>query len=687
MTLEEFSKDFREDVHSYAVTDGNFSRSAFVDCCASRLEEAGILSDFTPCFYKGTGEKKRALELDGYSFDELDDSFSIVIADYRKFSSEASITRTDANGLFGRVKNFISESLNGRLKDAIEDSHPAHSLVLELLQRKTSTVRFKLYIVTDAVMSERIKELPEENIAGIPVDFHIWDISRFHRAAASPVGDEDLEIDFSGFDGGIPCLNASVRADDYRAYLCVLPADVLADAYDRYGSRLLEGNVRAFLSNKVKVNKSIRQTILTQPTMFFAYNNGIACTASEVEVAGEPGGQLLLKKALGLQIVNGGQSTASLSMARRIDKASLAGIFVQMKLSVVPPETSIDIVPAISRCANSQNKVSDADFFSNHEFHRRIEGFSRRIWAPAKSGAQLETHWFYERARGQYLNEQSKLSKRDKDRFLLQNPRSQLVTKTDLAKTENAWRQIPHDVSLGAQKNFLIFSRYAEPEWTRDSDQFNERYFRDVIARMILFNRTEEIVSNEPWYEGGYRANIVAYAMARLSLLISAEFRDMSLDFSKIWNRQALSEVLESQIRIISKAVAEVITSPESGFSNVTEWAKKQLCWQRATKLSIPIVDGFEKELTLKLYAASEKKASREEQKVLSGIERQALVFELGGPFWARLIAWGQPRMFFTPDEMSILSVGAGIPNKIPSDKQSWRLVDLKQRAEGEGFV
>jgi hypothetical protein len=141
MTLEEFSKDLREDVQTYAVTDGNFSRSAFVDCCASRLQEAGVLSDLTPCFYKGTGEKKRALELDGYSFDELDDSFSVVIADYRKFTSEASITRTDANALFGRVKSFIAESLSGRLKDSIEDSHPAHGLVLELLQRRSSTVR------------------------------------------------------------------------------------------------------------------------------------------------------------------------------------------------------------------------------------------------------------------------------------------------------------------------------------------------------------------------------------------------------------------------------------------------------------------------------------------------------------------------------------------------------------------
>lgn len=452
-----------------------------------------------------------------------------------------------------------------------------------------------------------------------------------------------------------------------------------------YGSRLLEGNVRSFLSSKVKVNKNIRQTILNSPNMFFAYNNGIACTASTVEIE-KSGGQFLLKKAVGLQIVNGGQSTASLASARRADKANLADIFIQMKLSVVPAETSVDIVPAISRSANSQTKVSDADFFSNHEFHRRMEGFSRRLWAPATGGSQRETHWFYERARGQYLNEQSKLSKRDKDSFLLQNPRKQLITKTDLAKSENAWRQVPHTVSLGAQKNFMAFSQYAEPEWAKNSDQFNERYFRDVVARTILFDRTEEIVSNELWYEGGYRANIVAYTISRFSLLVDEAFPEMYLDFEKIWKRQVLTEIMEAQLRIIAKAMKDVITSPESGISNVTEWAKRQACWQRATKIEVRAVDGFDKELIPKLIVSSNERAAQGEQRVLSGIERQRLVVNLGIEYWKRLNAWGQGRRFFGPDESSILAVAMAMPRKLPTEKQSWRLVEMKQRAEEEGF-
>lgn len=230
---------------------------------------------------------------------------------------------------------------------------------------------------------------------------------------------------------------------------------------------------------------------------------------------------VLITKAVDLQIVNGGQSTASLSNARRHDKANLDGIFVQMKLSVVPQETSVDVVPAISRCANSQNKVSDADFFSNHEFHRKLEGFSRKIWAPATNGAQHETHWFYERARGQYLNEQSKLTKRDRDRFVLQNPRDQLVTKTDLAKFENSWRQLPHDVSLGAQKNFAVYSKFAEPKWSKNADQFNEVFFKDVMSRARLLRATRNWFPTNP----GIREGIARTSWPIRSLVLQGLLR------------------------------------------------------------------------------------------------------------------------------------------------------------------
>src|SRR5262249_27626882 len=162
-----------------------------------------------------------------------------------------------------------------------------------------------------------------------------------------------------------------------------------------------------------------------------AYNNGISATASEAGFV-ERDGALRLAKLRHLQIVNGGQTTASIFNVMKKDKGvNLDRIRVQMKLSVIKPELVDEMVPRISQYANSQNKVSDADFFSNHPFHVRIEGISRRLWAPAPEGVLTQTHWFYERARGQYANASAWLKPAKKREFDLQNPRGQVMTKTD----------------------------------------------------------------------------------------------------------------------------------------------------------------------------------------------------------------------------------------------------------------
>jgi len=554
-----------------------------------------------------------------------------------------------------------------------------------LYHNRLSVARFRFYLITDSVMSSRIKDWPEAKIAGVPTEFHIWDITRFQRAFESKTGKDDLEVNFQELvSGGVPCLAASVDSDEYRAYLCVIPGSALADIYDQYGSRLLEGNVRSFLSAKGRINKGIRQTILNRPDMFFAFNNGIACTASEVELSN--GAALRVLSASDLQIVNGGQTTASLAAARRNDRAALDNIFVQMKLSVVPPERSGQIIPEISRCANSQNRVSDADFFSNHEFHRRIEQISRKLWAPAVGGAQHGTQWFYERARGQYLNEQSRLTVSEKKKFLLQRPRHQLIAKTDLAKYENVWRQLPHVVSLGAQKNFMAFSSFATEAWDRNADEFNEEYFKRVVAKAILFRRTEQIVSKQPWYQGGYRANIVAYSVAKLSLMIDTEAPGRAMDFRSVWNKQALSFALESQITRIAEAVLDVIVSPEGGLQNITEWAKKEICWKRVAALELPLTSEFYKELIDKDEDVTRRKESRTEQKIEVGIEQQAAVFQLGAEYWKELRQYGIREGLLSPDDEGILAVGAAIPRRLPSEKQSARMMQIKLRLESEGF-
>ena len=166
-----------------------------------------------------------------------------------------------------------------------------------------------------------------------------------------------------------------------------------------------------------------------------------------------------MRKSLkNLQIVNGGQTTSSIYYAfkKNID---ISRIKVQMKLSVIEKKELIDkIIPEISRCANTQNKVDSADFSSNHKFHTTIEKISRRRSYKPQGQSYTNTKWFYERTRGSYNDTRNKIMDRQKRKsFDAECPKKQMFVKTDLAAYVNSWNQKPFLVSLGPQKNFLIF--------------------------------------------------------------------------------------------------------------------------------------------------------------------------------------------------------------------------------------
>lgn len=687
MELEEFRKDFLETARVMAASEGDFEGAAFVAESARRLVEAEELAEFEPCYVPGTGSKNRKFRVDGYCFDDVDGSVALVVAGFNGGPDAGTLTQTDASRFFGMLRTFIEDSVSGRMQQSLEESSPGYVLASELFNHRDTVTRYRAILVTDAVLSSRVRDWPENDLDGHPVEFHIWDMARFHRVFESRVGRDELEVEFTEFsEGGLPCLEASQPDGEYQAFLCVLPAPILADIYDRYGSRLLEGNVRSFLSTKGKVNKNIRTSILTEPAMFFAYNNGISATATNVRVErGQDGLHLL--GATYLQIVNGGQTTASLANARRKDRADLDDVFVQMKLSVVTPDKAETVIPRISYCANSQNKVSDADFFSNHPFHVRIEAISRRLWVPATGGAQYETHWFYERARGQYLNEQVKLTAAEKRKYLHQNPRDQVITKTDLAKYENAWRGLPHVVSLGAQKNFLSFAQWIGERWKHSDAEFNEEFFRNAVAKGILFHHAERLVSRAPWYQGGYRANIVAYTIARLADLTASACPGLVLDFRGIWARQGISQALEEQLSVIARSVFDVIISPDQGFQNVTEWCKKELCWQRVREAPLEIMQALKRELEPADEAIAVRKEARAQQNMDSGIELQAEVVRLGPSYWSQLASWGRGRNLLSGEEDRALGVAARMPRMLPTERQCALLMAVRRRMEEEGFV
>lgn len=689
MDMQDFHKDFLEDIRSTAATIGEGSSAAFVNITTEYLINAEVLPDFTPSFYVGVGKNNKKYRVDGYVLDEFDYTINLIIADYTGCEENRVLQRSQAIQVFDRLLHFVEEAYGNKLYKQIEVSTPCADLVELLRSNKDRLRKYRLILITDGFMSDRIDILPSKSMDGIQVECQIWDIERLFKVCFSDMGRQNIEIDFKAYTSkGIPCIEAcGATTDEYRSFLCIIPGQTLADIYDYFGSQLLEGNVRSFLSTKVAVNKKIRETILKIPNMFFAFNNGVAATAMDLVIENSQEGKYITY-AKDFQIINGGQTTASLSNARHKDKANLNDIFVQMKLTEIDadPDKSGELIRNISRSSNSQNKVSDADFFSTHPFHIRIEQISRRLFAPAVGGSQYDTRWFYERARGQYLQAQMRMTKSEKNKFVAQHPKKQLLTKTDFAKVRNSWRGLPHVVSRGAQTNFMNFAEWVDSEWSNSDIRFNEKYFQESVALMILFKHTENIITHQPWYEQGYRANIVTYSIAMLHESIRSQFPQKEFDLQIVWNRQLIPEAITNELIRITKMVFETLTDPKRDTINVTQWCKREACWLKVKEIKILLNNEIEKVLVEKVEIKSAEKDARKDQRMISGIEAQTKVFEFGASNWKGVMEFVIKKKLVTAEGLSALKLAIQIPAKFPNSYQSQNLLELLEKVYSEGY-
>lgn len=682
MDVEDFAQELLQDVHAESDADGQFLEDVFFQKACDQLTEAGELETADRVPYRFPA---RGIRVDGYGGDPSDSSgaLSLIILDFHVSQAVERLTGSEMNTLFRRLTNYLRYSLDERWRDSLEETSPAFGLADLIAQRWRNVSKVRLLLITNRALSERVDGRPADILEGRQVTYSVWDIRRLHGFATAGSAREDMEVDLvNDFGGPISVLPAQHTAGEHESYLAVVPGDVLADIYDRWGARLLEQNVRVFLQARGKVNRGIRLTLENEPSMFFAYNNGITATAEAVDISNTKG-KLMLRRLTNFQIVNGGQTTASVHVAR-LRGADISQTFVQMKLSVVSAERATTLVPKISEYANSQNRVSAADFFSNHPFHVRIEEFSRRIYAPSPDGSFRQSKWFYERARGQYADARANLTPAKRRKFDLEHPRKQLFTKTDLAKFINVWEGHPHEVSLGAQKNFAAFARRVGTAWKKSPDDFNETWYRNSVAKAVVFRATERIVSSQSWYQGGYRANIVAYTIAKIAHNVAEQ--DRAVDFQPIWRRQALDPAFSEAISVVAERVHDVLVNPPEGISNVTEWAKKQGCWDRVQRLDAKLPSSFVDGLISSEEQKDTARHARREQKQLNGIEAQIAVVNAGGKFWADALAWGRSHALLTPTQCGVLGVAARIPQRTPTEKQCAVAIEALGKIQGEGY-
>jgi hypothetical protein len=638
------------------------------------------VENFNYCQYKA----ERGIRVDGYNLVEDDGVMNLFISDFRNSEELTSLTKTEISAAFRRLENFFAKSLTPEFYPQLEETSCGYGLAHLICTRKNSFSKIRLFLLSNGLLSSRVHSLESTQYLAYEISYNIWDISRLHRLVTSRHGKEDIVIDLiESFGESLPCLPAHIDTNAYQSYLMVMPGKMLAMLYDEYGARLLEQNVRCFLQFRGNVNKGIRNTIRNDPEMFFAYNNGITATAEEIDFD-QSNGMQKIRKLKNLQIVNGGQTTASIFSAKKKDRMNLDKIFVQVKLSIVDPERSVEVVPKISEYANTQNKVNAADFFANHPYHIRMEEFSRRLWARPKEGELRQTKWFYERARGQYLDAQAHLTPASRKKFKGEYPKAQMFTKTDLAKFVNAWEDRPNTVSKGAQKNFAIYAHEIGKKWDKDEKAFNELYFKHLVASAIVFRTTEKLIMKQSWYGGGYRANVVVYSIAWIADKVSRMKK--VTDFSKIWETQKISKAFYETLEDVSYQIHKIITDTPENISNVTEWCKKEGCWLKVKVFDMDLSEAFISELIGKEIAAVDEKDAKKVQKIDDGINAQKKVLDLGSEKWKELSFWGFSQKLLNEKDMGILQVAVGKPDKIPSEKQSTYLMKLLAKMEVEGF-
>lgn len=572
--LATFSGQFHAEVASSAHALEMLREHAFVERMSEVLIEYGELGSCEPCHFKARGMK-----VDAYDFDDEYTAVTLVVSHWLDEGdpSQARVTNTEVDRQLKWCQTFLERALSGRLADQIEVSNPAHD-VAELIHecRKTLTSA-KLVLVTDGLAAPRPAGTHEAG--GLEVRSVIWDVGRLHAFETSGER-EQLTVDFaSGHGGALPCLGQPSPDGTYVTYLAFVPGAVLADLYARWKIRLLERNVRVFLSQRPKVNQGIRDTILGEPGMFCAYNNGITVSARAVTLTGLPGGGEGIAQVADFQIVNGGQTTASLYHTRERSKKDLDGITVQMKLMVIddeqrpaglPPDQRLSdvLVPKIGLYSNTQNRVQMADLLANDPPHPELHTISLNTPAPDPTGGSAVTYWFYERSRGSYEETRRMTAKTpaQQRKYDAMYPRAQRFDKSKFGKAWNSYRKLPHVVSLGAMKNFAHFN-----VWLREQPQEDwHAFFRKTVGLLALWNEAERTVRRQKF--GGYTHAIVTYSLAWLHHLTG-----MRLDLERLWREQKPDDALREAIEALAAEVNEHVRDTKL---NVTEWCKKTECWE-----------------------------------------------------------------------------------------------------------
>lgn len=567
----EFYKEFQDEVLTYVKENSPIStNTAFKTLFLSYLTEAGetLVSDCMLVDFKKDSEN---MKLDGYAFSEYFRSLTLLVSKYQAKPIPEKIKKTEIDKLLKKVLKFYKTCGTNDF-EALEESSDGYQAYKFIKSHKADIETVNIILLTN---DETIQYIPNDVHYGkITVRFDVWDIERLYQSVLGGTAVErQLVVKLKKKYGeSLPLIKVKGDNEIYDCYIGVISGELLARIYETEGQDLIQKNARSFLQAIGKVNKGIKVSLANEPQMFMAYNNGISTIAESIAVdEGRSSGDIVnITEITGWQIVNGGQTTASIYNAYKA-KLPLEQVNVQIKLSVIKQkDRAEEIIHNISKYANSQNKINMSDFNANDAYHVKMERLSRATPIPVAKGKSTD-YWFYERARGQYLVELNRQpTAAAKKEFKSRCPKNRCISKTVAAKCVMTYRGYPDIVSKGLETSFIYFSDMVSKG---EVPEPSEQSYIEMIAKVILFNSCDEIIKNLKF--GGFKAQQDYYTVA----LFGKYYSDL-FDPLEIWNRQSINAETAKTIEELAYFVWNHFQNPTVPGVNIGQWCKKEECWE-----------------------------------------------------------------------------------------------------------
>jgi hypothetical protein len=602
----EFDKLFeiRKNIIEESVYESAFSEQSILETILPDLETAKVIETTE---INHTHFLQEGLKINGYDINSTGERLILFVLNSGTINLNEAIdnlcisTREYYDAVFKMSSSFLSKCIKKHISPPsdkvgflISNLRSAEFIdqidVVEIIQvsltasidKRGPSISLRTYDFQDEVVSVKYTISNAQKSKGIILKKKLIDLNFLKDVLVDQKSLTRLVVDFSKYtDGkGLKALEA-VRTSNFISYLAVIPATIIADLYKNESTKLLENNVRSFLSFKKDANSGMQRTIRKEPEKFIAYNNGLTITASDVEVKNIDG-YSLISKLIDFQIVNGGQTTATIYFTSK-ENVDISKVFLMAKINVLISSNTefqiektdvIDFISDISLYSNTQSKVDSVDFTSRSEEVKQIKRLSTNINPPTRD------RWFFELMKGEFNTLIAFERNDNRKKKLRELYKGRVLDIKSVAKFYGAWGDIPYLVKLGGVKFTGLFLNNLKNIGAAELDR---TFYEDVIAKCILWNSFQTIYGSGKNSIGQLRAAVIPYSMAAIFINTDAVRSKPNFNFTKIWIEQKVSEQFEVWARDLMILMNDLIKK-YSHSDNVEDGTKRKEVWDRIRK-------------------------------------------------------------------------------------------------------